>query len=414
MTRFLSDALKAHEPYFRIGLQRLEAANGNPNTDIRFSTEVLHASRQKLRQLGLDPHDTTDRELYQALQEKVRADDRQLDRTLRTLAATHVSAEADPVAGIIHALKQLPDSKRCYAVKSSSLKSLIKQVPPRRAMKQLGYRSLDSFLKHEAPILILAAAWLSEGDNWQKRFREQYRKLRPSDFENRNIGLLYPTSSRWKSLAGKAVEEKRHNLLSFKEAGALVFLPFSATIPAGAVTASLSLALHEMNEIRAASTFLKLCQVRKDFGSVVKQVSEDGPQLSSRLLDQPVPWHMIQRYYARFTHHFRDEIFEPHLQLEDMAWHPVESTISAIEPALKFWEGGAHLAMLHGRQAVSLNLVDAALNFCNQLPYEQRVSHYFQQSMWHELLLRYLRHDKIERSVLGELQPQLAEETALA
>ena len=55
MTRFLSESLQATEPFFRLGLRRLEAANGNPNTDIRFTTEVLHATQSKLRELGLDP-----------------------------------------------------------------------------------------------------------------------------------------------------------------------------------------------------------------------------------------------------------------------------------------------------------------------------------------------------------------------
>jgi len=61
---------------------------------------------------------------------------------------------------------------------------------------------------------------------------------------------------------------------------------------------------------------------------------------------------------------------------------------------------------------VSLNLVDAALNCCNQLPFERRLLNYFQRSLWHELLLRYLRHDSIEQTVRNELQPQLAEELA--
>jgi len=414
MTRFLSASLQAPEPFFRLGLKRLEAANGNPNTDIRFSTEVLHASRAKLLELGLDAHDTTAQELYQALQERVKADDARLTRNLRTQAATHISAEADVVAGMIHALKALPDSKRCYALKSSSLKAIIKKTPPKKAMKQLGYRSLESFLKHETPISILAAAWLTEGAQWQQRLLDQYRRLQSTDFENRNMQILQPTSVRWQRLAASSVTEKKHNLLCFKELGALVFLPFPADIPAGAVTASLGLALHELNEIRASSTFLKLCQVRRDFGSVVRTVAAEEPRLSSQLLDQAVPWHMIQRYYARFTEHFREEVFEPHLQLEDMAWHPIETALSAIEPSFAFWEQTAHLGLLHGHQPVSLNVVDAALNYCNQLPFEQRIIHYFQRSLWHELLLRYLRHDSVEQSVLSELQPQLATENILA
>lgn len=414
MTKFLSRALQSSEPFFRQGLQRLEAANGRPSADIRFSTEVTQATKDKLRQLGLDPIDTTPEELYHVLQERVKSDDAKLNRTLRTRAATHVSAEANVVDGMIHALRELPDSKRCFAIKTSVLKSILKKVPPKKAMRQLGYRSLNSFLKHETAASALAAAWLSEDGNWQKRLIDQYKRLQPGDFEDRGVTLLQPDTKRWKELAHNAVAEKRHNLLSLKEVGALVFLPLSSDAPAGTTTASLSLALHELNEIRASSTFLKLCQVNAKFGEVVQAVVADEAQLNSKLLDRAVPWHLIQRYYARLTQHGRELAFEPHLQLEDMVWHPIEGTLSRIEPSLAFWHHSSHLGVLDAHGPVSLNIADAALNACNQLPYEQRITHYFQRSLWHELLLRYLQHDTVEQSVIGALQPQLADEMAPA
>jgi hypothetical protein len=414
MTRYLSESLQAPEPFFRLGLKRLEAANGNPSTDIRFSSEVKQATRAKLHQLGLDPDNTTAEELYHVLQQRVEADDRRLTKTLRTRAATHVSAEADVVAGMIHSLRSLPDSRHCFALKNSALKAIIKKLPPKKAMKQLGYRSLDSCLKHESPVSILAAAWLVEGHAWQQKLLDLYKRLQPGDFENRSIQLMELTSAKWHSLAAQIVTDRRHNLMSFKELGTLVFLPLPADIPPGTVTASLSLALHELNEIRASSTFLKLSIVRRDFGAVVQIVATDEPRLSSQLLDQPVPWHLIQRYYARLTGSAAQSALEPHLELSDMVWHPIEDALSAIEPSLKFWQEGAHLGLLQEGKAVSLNIVDAALNCCNQLSFEKRVVQHFQRSLWHELLLRYLQHQTVEQTVINELQPRLATETAIA
>jgi hypothetical protein len=414
MTRFLSESLQAPEPLFRLGLRRLEAAHGNPSTDIRFSTEVLHASQSKLRELGLDPHDTTAAELYQALQQRVKADDARLVKRLRTQAATHISAEGEVVAGMVHVLKQLPDARRCFALKSSSLKALIKQVPPKKTLKQLGYRSMDSLLKHESPILVVAAARLCDGEAWQKRLLDQYKKLKPGDFEERAIQIMQPDSPRWRQLAKTVVEQKQHNLVACRELGALIFLPLPNDAPSGAVTVSLSLALHELNEIRASSSFLKLSQVRADFGQVVKAVAQGEAYLNSLLLDQPVPWHLVQRYYARLKTSFREEIFEPHLERADMVWHEVEDTLAAIEPSFAFWRRTSHLGVLYQHQPVSLNVVDAALNQCNQRTFEASLATYYQQSLWHELLLRYLRHEPIEQTVLAELQPQLATETVLA
>jgi hypothetical protein len=414
MTRFLSVALQAEEPFFRLGLKRLEHANGYPNTDIRLTSEVNHEVRAKLLELGLDPHDTTTKELYRALQERVKQDDATLAKYFRTQAATHISAEAEVVAGMVHVIKQLPDSKRAFALKGSSFKSVIKKVPPKKAMKQLGYRSLESFLKHESPVHILAAASLVEGSSWHKKLLDQYKKLTPADFESRTIQAVHPDSAKWRKLANTVVAQKKHNLISLKELGALVFLPLPASMPQGTVTVSFSLALHELNEIRASSTFLKLSQVKGDFGQVVSSIAGEEPKLNSQLLDQPVPWHLIQRYYARLTDRFREEVFGPHLQLEDMVWHPVEQTLAKLDSSFSFWSETAHLGFLDGHKAVSMNLTDTALNLCNQIPYEKRVVQYFQNSLWHELMLRYLNHEPVEESVLNELQPQLAEETVAA
>lgn len=414
MTRYLSDSLQAREPLFRMGLKRLEAANHGHNTDIRFSIHLRQAARTKMRELGLDPDDTTPEELYHLLQSRMSKDDARLTRKLRTEAATHVSAEADVTAGMIHALSRLPDSKQCFALKSSSLRSILKNLPPKKAMKQLGYRSVDSFLKHEAPVSVLAAAWLAEGVSWRHRFLDHYKHVQPGDFEVRDIILMQPQSKRWSELAEKAVRQNRHTILSFKELGALVFLPLPEEAPSGAVTASLALALHELNQIRAGSTFLKLCQVRPDFGNLVKTVAEGDPQLSGSLLGQPISWQLIQRYYARLAEQFREELFEPHIRAEDMVWHPIEHTLSAIDPGMAFWEDTAHLSVLHGRRPVSFNIVDVALNYCNKLPFEQRVAHYFRQSLWHELLLQYLPHETVERGVMSVLQPQFAKEAAVA
>lgn len=414
MTRFLSLALEAKEPYFRLGLRQLEAANGNPNTDIRFSADISKMLQSKLMELGLDPRDTAPKELYKALEQRVKSDDARLMKYMRTQSAAHISAEADIVAGMVHVIQELPDARRCFALKGSSLKTIIKKVPPKKAMKQLGYRSIDSFIKHESPVLILTAAWLIEGKVWQKHLAEQYKKLTPSDFETRTIQVVRPTSKRWAKLSESVVATNKHNLVSFKELGALVFLPLPSNIPSGAVTVSFSLALHELNEIRSSSTFLKLSQVKPDFGQIVSNIANDQPTLNSKLLDQSVPWHLVQRYYARLSSRFREEVFGPHLQLDDMVWHSVEKTLSDIDEDFAFWRNTAHLGMLDHHKPVSMNLLDVALNLCNNLPYEKRAVHYFQNSLWHELMLRYLKHEPIEQSVLNELEPQLAEEVVTA
>lgn len=414
MTRFLSHSLQASEPFFRQSIQKLESANGHPNTDIRLSTEILQASRQKIQTLGLDPDKTNPEVVYHVLKRRLAEDDSRLYRQLRTKAAIHISAEAEVVSGMIYALEQLPDSKRCYALKASVLKSLIKKQPPKKAMKQLGYRSLASFLKHESAVSVLASAWLCEGVAWQNKLLDQYKKLSASDFENRNVVLIQPDSKKWRELSKKFVERYHNNLLSFKELGALVFLPLNSNAPSGSTTVSLSLALHELNEIRASSSFLKLCQVRPDFGAIVRSVVCEDPHLKSHLLDKPMPWNLIQRYYSNLTHHQNENVFETHLQLEDMAWHPIEKALSSIESSFEFWLESTHLGVLEREKPVSFNVLDVALNYCNNLAFDNRMSGHFQQALLNELLLRYLHHDSVEQTLLKELHPEFAAELATA
>lgn len=410
MTRMLSELLGANEPHFRLSLQQLEAANGHPSADIRLTNEIRQAVKPKFLSLGLDPNDTTASELYAALMERVKSDANRLDKALRTRAATFVSAEGNVVAGIVHAIEELSIPKSCFGLKTACLKNLLKKHPPKKAMKRLGYRSMESMLKHEPIACVLAAAWLIESDSWRRALSDQYKKLAAVDFETRKISLIMPESKRWAELSKSIVARKHHNVLAFKELGAIVLLPLPADHPPGASMATLVLCLVALNEIRASSLFLKLCQVRADFGHQVQAIALGEPSLKTKFLGRPLPWQLIQNYYGRFIHLFREELFEPHIQAEDFSWSSIEDALSSIEPSLEFWRHSGHLSWLHQHQPVSLNIVDAVLSYCNKLPFEQRLVHFCRESLWHELMLGYLRHDMVEQIVEHELQPELAQE----
>src|SRR5581483_4020021 len=122
------------------------------------------------------------------------------------------------------------------------------------------------------------------------------------------------------------------------------------------------------------------------------------------LIDGAVPWQVIQRYYARHPSRFREELFEPHIQREDLSWHSIEKTLSYVEPSLGFWQHTAILALPARPMPVSLNVLDVALNYCNQLPYQSRLAQYFRRNLWSELAIRYLKHDNVEQMVIGSLE----------
>lgn len=405
MSRFLSELLGAKEVALRAGLMRLEKTSGHQSIDVRLTSEIMQATQAKLRDLGLDPHDTTGGELYAVLQMRLQHDERRLTAAL--LKRSTGKADEDLMAHIARVLDTLPISKQCFAMKLTVARKLLKQMPPKRTMKALGYRSVDSMIKHESPASLLAAGKLLEPATWHSAMIDKYKKLKPTDFEMRGIAMQSPASKRWEQLAVKVTSDKKHHLVTVTELGTVVLLPL-AERPRGVVIATCALALNGMNEIRASSTFLKLCQVRPNFGAVVQAVSLDEPYLAARMLDEAVPWQLIQRYYARAAGAFRPEIFEPHIEAEDLGWHSLEKILAQLEFTLEFWDGTAHLALNDASQPVPLNLLDVALSYCNELPFEKRIVHHFRHSLWHELLLRYLKHDTVEQAVLAELQTEPA------
>lgn len=403
MTRVLSELLGAREPLFRRGISRLESASGHAGADIRLSTEVQRAAQYKLRELNLDPHDTTGLELYAALQQRVKSDDARLSAALARrygMAAPHRTVGC--------ALADLPVAKQCFGLKTATGRQILKALLPRHAMKALGYRSFDSMMRREPLLAVYAAGWLLEPAGWRKAVLESYRKLHATDFETRPLTLITPDAERWHALAQDVVTAKKHTIVGLREFGAIVILPLPLAVPPAATLTSLLLALHEMNEVRAAGTFLKFSQARPDFGRLLQTAVADESSLGVELLGGPLPWQIIYRYYARFAERFQAEIFEPFVQREDLAWHSVEKVLQYIAPDLHFWQHTATLGVLHQHRPVSMNITDAALSFCNQLPYENRIVHYFRHGLWHELVMRYLKHENVEQAVLRGLESQLA------
>lgn len=71
MAKFLQKLLDAPEPLFTTGLRQLEQATGQSGVDTRIIADITHTAHDCMRQIGLDPADTTAEELYLALNASV-------------------------------------------------------------------------------------------------------------------------------------------------------------------------------------------------------------------------------------------------------------------------------------------------------------------------------------------------------
>jgi hypothetical protein len=405
MTRFLSVALGAEEPNFSQSIRQLERAAGEPQADIRLTESLKLRTQAKIAQLGLDPKDTTGEELYGALLHRLSQDEALLRNQL---SIPENGSTADIVGKVQQFLQKQARDVQSFVLKPSVAKRLLKKKPPRAAMKQLGYRSLDSMLKHVSPALVFTAAFIAESPTWQRSFRQQYNNLSPSDFEMRSIEILSPREKRWQSLSERFVQAARHNIVSFKELGAVVMLPLDTKIDALAMI-SLLFACEEMNAIRAHSSFVKLQQVKPNFGQIMRDVCTGEAYVEARIAGQRVSWKMIQRYYAQHPGAYHEEIFEPHVQPEDLTWIQPESILAEIVPELGFWQGTQSLGLLHENGLVSCNVMDIALSQCNKLPFTQRVVHFVRNHLRHELMLGYLQQENLEQALRQQLVETLGE-----
>jgi hypothetical protein len=410
MTRYLAQALGAQQPLFGQSISALERASGRPSADIRLSSELMQQVRVKIAQLGLDPADTTGPELYSALQERLRLDE---IRVREALGIADNASATDILSRVQKFLDGHEAASVSFALKAASAKRLLKKKPPKNAMKQMGYRSLDSLLKHETVPAIYAAALMTETPAWHKTFKEQYAKLQPSDFEQRKISVIYPKAKRWAALSENFVATAKHNILCFKELGAIVVLPITTNVD-GLTLTTLLLTLHYMNDVRTYSSYAKLQQVKPTFGKIIQQTASGEPMTNATLAGQPVPWKVIQRYYGRLKEDQHPEVFEPHVQSEDLQWHDAETVVSNLQPALAFWENTQYICMLHDGEPVSFNILDVALSYCNHLSFADRIVHFSREHLWHELMSRYLHEENLEAAVHQQLSRDLIDDVALA
>ena len=67
MAKFLQDLLQAKEPLFTTALRQLEKAAGHSSVDVRLISDIISRAHHVMRQIGLDPADTTMIELSNAL-----------------------------------------------------------------------------------------------------------------------------------------------------------------------------------------------------------------------------------------------------------------------------------------------------------------------------------------------------------
>lgn len=405
MSGVLSQLLAAKEPLFSRAIAELENKSGNPSVDVRLVANIKSTVHRKVRELALDPEDTTGKELYHALQALVRLHDQYLATAIGTSPDDNLEQQFQCIKKTID---NLPLPNKAWVIKQSVAKKLLKVHPPKKVMKQLGYKSIDSMLKRENVAEMIAAARFLETKTWMSKLIKSYSKLRPSDFEIRTIQLLVIDENRYKGSELDYIYQQKHNITHLKEHGVVLILPLPVKHMRGATITVMPLVLHYVNEIRSYSSFFKMQQVRPDFGSVLVDTILNDPHKAGKIGEQQIHWRIIQRHFGEQDPKAHPELFEPHVQPEDLHWRKAESILYWLEPALKFWEDLDYIAAQQSDGSiVSLSLMDNAVSYCNGLEYGQQSTGYFRSSLWNKIYAEYIGQDNFESQIIGQLNQDI-------
>lgn len=410
MAKILRDLLDAEEPIFSLSLRQLEAASGHHGTDAKLIGEISEKFRQCVKLLGLDPDDTRPKELYSALMNKV-ADDNM--RVTKLIGGKNPNNVGEMVPLMVRAVNEMNLNMSCWVLKHSVAKRLLKQMPPKKLMTHLGYRSLDSMLKHEDLDEIYTALRFSEGGEWLNQYNELFKTVTPSDFETRNIRIIVMNHKKYVDLATHFVEKKLHNITHTKEMGTIVVVPMHSTHMKGITLKSLPLIFHYINEIRLYSAFFKLKQVNKNFGSTVVETLIADPGAAGQMSGQYVHWRVIQRYFGKFKDENHPEAFEPHVHPEDLHWRHAEEMLTLLDPEMSYWQEMDYVGKMFVDSPITFNLMDLSLSYSNEETFENRYVYHFRESLWNEIFMRYMGHKNLEHQILSQLDNDMIAPEAL-
>lgn len=404
MCKLVAELVGADTQLMREVFRRLEVQSGGPGIDVRLTGEIYGKLHMKMRALGLDPNDSTPHELYQALLNLTALHDEFLAKRLHIEVTDNADVISEAVARFVNRL-HMP--KQAWVFKCVAAKKLLKAAPPKTLMKLLHYRSLDSMLKRESAIMLVTVARHIEPEQWQKRFVSSYKKLKPNDFEVRDIVAECLPAQRWQAV-GEYIRHTRHTtIVHTPEAGGIALLPIEAQGLRGLTLATLLLTLHYVNEIRAFSTFAKFNHMSPKFGNNLVEHILGQKQDHFTLAGQSIHWRVVHQYYGHPSRQ-HPEIFEPHVQAEDLAYRKAEEVLYRMEPALHFWHDMDYTGLPHADGVLSFNLTDMALNLVNRLPYENRISYHMVDALWNEIYCRYTSQHSFEQQILQQLDEQSA------
>lgn len=390
--------LEAKEPLLDHALAQLEEETGKKGIDVRLAADIAETAANRTKRLGLAPN-CSGPELYHALIKQVALHDEHL---AHKIGGKDPSDLKEMIPLIVKAAEAAPLPKDGWFLKEEKARAMLRAHPPVAVMERLGYHLVSQLLEKESIYELMLSLRFAEDADWLNAFDATYHDLKPSDFEPREIKVVPFDPSKWGDIAEHFIAKKRHNITHSKEMGAIAIMPMTETKMTGITLKVMPLLFHYFNEIRLYSSFFKLMQDKQNFGEIVATtLIADTPNLPLTQ-NSHIHWRVVQRYFAKLKEP-HPEIFEPHVQPEDLHWRRAEEVLYAIDPELEFWRDLDYVAVEKGHDTITFALMDVSLSYSNGLNYDNRYLYHFRESLWNELFARYLGEKVLEQQLLVHL-----------
>lgn len=396
----LSSLLLAKQPLFDLTLVELEKRSGKQGVDARLTAQLATKSAHAIQELGLAP-DCTAEELYAALRVQVRAHDAHLARTLGGSDPTDVDRM---IPLVLKRIAEIDMPRQCYALKDEVAAAMLAKQPPVKMLERLGYKDVAQMVAKEDLSELFIALRFTEGEDWLNQFNTVYMSLTAKDFENRPIRLVRLQAAKWGDVAAHFIEKKKHINTHSKEMGVVAILPPPTPHMAAITLKVLTLTLHYYNEVRLYSAYFKLMSQHKDFGKIIVDTLTADPAHVEIVQGTHIHFRVIQRYFGKLGDaHDHPEIFEPHLQPEDLHWRAAESIVYKIDPEMAFWKDMDYVAVIKNKQIVTFNLMDVTLSYANGITFKDRYLYHFRESLWNQLFASYFGQPVLHELLLKKL-----------
>lgn len=386
MTRLLSEMLGSPRTTLTFQINEFEKISGKPGLDIRLSGELKDLYGQKAEALGLDKHDTNAKELYFAMKSQVLKNS---DKLSALIGVSDTDKPEEAVKKSIAFVEKRLGKKTVWGLKPSVARKQLKDNSPKRLMKILGLRSIDSALKRESLPLLYCFARLLEPPVWHNKYASQSLKLSNSDFDNLSLSI-------------KIVPDKQHERLEkHLDLGQIVYSDqetagMEICVPSerfsGDVIFLVDTLLVHIRHMLRISEYYKFQALKPDFFKKLERLRLSGFH-NLELEGLPVDWHTL-------AHAAAEKGVTDFLQTDDSFYTP-ENLLAPLLHEIAGFDFWSHpFAMYSDSGAViSFNLSDMIINTVNDNPPEKAYVGHGRTQLRKELFSRYLEHEALKEKI---------------